>query len=132
MNYKKYKHTKLIPRNPQDKAAVNFANIVNRFAKDVRAYTLHQLDKEPSGLIIKYYLMGMITGELPSDLEDMVESWNLSLFEIAKYMHELVEEGLIKRPKNYIKSDAPKMVNNIYFNYHLRMLIKSNKKRKNF
>lgn len=128
MNYKKFKQLKLKPRNPHNKAAVNFSNVINRLPKNVRAYTISQIDKEPAGLIIKYYLLGMVTGELPSELEVLVESWNLSISRISKYVHELIKEKMIQSPKNYVKSDAPKVFNNIYFNYRVKVLLKLNKR----
>lgn len=129
MNYKKYEQLKLKARNPHNKAAVNFSNVINRLPKKVKGYTISQLDKEPAGLIIKYYLLGMVIGELPSDLEDLVKSWNLSISRISKYVHELIEEKMIQSPKNYVKSDAPKVFNNIYFNYRVKVLLKLNKRK---
>ena len=56
MNYnkwKKFKHIKLKPNNLDDRVKQNFANKINHLPKDVRAYSIAQLYKSPSGFIIK-------------------------------------------------------------------------------
>ncbi len=133
MNYnkwKKFKHIKLKPNNLDDMVTKNFANKINHLPKEVRAYSIVQLYKSPSGFIIKHYLLGMLANDIHPELRKIVKLWKIPKSEMFRYVHELIEEGMIEQPQNYTKSEAPKVFNTINFYYRLNLLQKLKNKSK--
>jgi len=71
--WKKFKHIKLKPNNPDDMVTKNFAYKINHLPKEVRAYSIAQLYKSPSGFIIKHYLLGMLANDIHPKLREIVK-----------------------------------------------------------
>lgn len=83
-----------------DKFARSIASYVNNLPEKVREYTLYQLERDPSGLFIKYYLLSIAAGEPNSQLAEIMRMWNVTEKQLSKYQQELIEEGLLEAQSN--------------------------------
>lgn len=73
----------------------SFTSYIESLPEIVREYTLYQLDTDPQGLFIKFYLLSIATGKPNTNLEDLMHMWDITEAQLEKYKQELCEEGLL-------------------------------------
>lgn len=79
----------------KEKFARSFMTYISNLPETVREYALYQLDTDPQGLFIKFFLLSVDAGQPNKNLEDLMHMWNVTDEQLGRYKQELTEEGFL-------------------------------------